>query len=460
MNIDQKQAFAAKKHFSPDLRKAIGTDDLEHFQSNTLTWDQLHTAKQAIRALCEKAVGMVEKREGDGASQAGDALLAVWEEIDGEMDCRKRLGSNGPREHGGSPRRPLPNVDEAPASASGSTEARGSLEAETTKILKPEQRMADGVNRESSSHLNGLTVGSYLRSMVTGGATEAERRALAEGTDSTGGFSVPTLLSASLLDLMRARNVAMQAGAMTIPLNSDKNHIAKLASDPVPAWRAENAAVNESDPTFTRVEFAPKSLAVLVKVSRELLEDSLNIEQELPRVLAAAMARELDRVVFMGAGTGNEPAGLDTISGVLEVAHDAVLNSYSPLVSARRLLMGQNNERVSAYVMHTDTEAALGDLVDSTGQPLNYPSILDRPAPMQMLTTTQIPVDLGTGTNESTIYAGDFSKLMIGLRSDVRVEVLKERYADNLQYGFLIHARYDVVASHANAFCRITGIQL
>jgi HK97 family phage major capsid protein len=122
--------------------------------------------------------------------------------------------------------------------------------------------------------------------------------------------------------------------------------------------------------------------------------------------------------------------------------------------------MGQNNERVSAYVMHTDTEAAFGALVDSTGQPLNYPSILDRPAPMQMLTTTQIPVDLGTGTNESTIYAGDFSKLMIGLRSDVRVEVLKERYADNLQYGFLIHARYDVVASHANAFCRITGIQL
>jgi HK97 family phage major capsid protein len=459
MNIDQKQAFNAKKHFAPDLRKAIGTDDLEQLQAHTLTWDQLHTAKQSLRSLCEKSATLSETRGNEGYDHAGHGLMAAWEDIDAEMDCRKRLGSNSPREHGGDSRRPAPSANEIPAS--GVADARGgNLESEVTNILKPEQRMADSVSRESSSHLAGLTVGSYFRSMVTGGATEAERRALAEGTDSTGGFSVPTLLSASLLDLMRARNVAMQAGAMTVPLNSDKNHIAKLASDPVPAWRAENGSVNESEPTFTRVEFVPKSLAVLVKVSRELLEDSLNIEQELPRVLAAAMARELDRVVFLGTGTGNEPAGLDSISGVLEVAHDASLTGYLPLVSARRLLMGQNNERVSAYVMHADTESAFGGMVDSTGQPLNYPSILDRPEPMKILTTTQIPVNLGTGTNESTIYAGDFSKLMIGIRSDVRVEVLKERYADNLQYGFLIHARYDVVASHPNAFCRITGVQL
>jgi HK97 family phage major capsid protein len=465
MNIDQKQAFSAKKHFAPDLRKAIGTDDLENFETHTLTWDELHTAKQGLRSLGEKSMNMIESRAATGAdtkslSDAGEAIIAAWQEIEGEMDCRKRLGNNGPRNHGGDSRRPAPNTDEVPASGEPADARAEGLEAETTSILLPEHRMADGVSRESSRHLNGLTVGRYFRAMVTGGSTDVERRALAEGTDSAGGFSVPEVLSANLLDLMRASNVAMRAGAMTVPLTSDRNHIAKVATDPVPAWRAENAVVNESDPTFSRVEFVPKSLAVLVKVSRELLEDSLNIEQELPRIMAAAMARELDRVVFLGTGTNDEPSGLDTISGVLDSPHDAALASYSPLVTARRLLMGQNNELVSAYVMHPDTEATLGDLTDSTGQPLNYPTILDRPLPLQMLTTTQLPVNLGTGTNETTIYAGDFSKLMIGLRSGIRVEVLKERYASNLQYGFLIHARYDVVASHPNAFCRITGIQL
>ena len=43
-----------------------------------------------------------------------------------------------------------------------------------------------------------LSLGHYLRSMALGGQTDQERRALAEGTDSAGGYTVPTVLSASL----------------------------------------------------------------------------------------------------------------------------------------------------------------------------------------------------------------------------------------------------------------------
>jgi HK97 family phage major capsid protein len=460
MQLSDKQTRAVIKHLTPQFRDA-GIGKLEDFEPHTLQWKDLHERKKDFARISRNLFDQITDKTSDTEAleieSAFDAVMAAHDQCQGELDIRGAMGDKSPRANGGDPRRPAPSGD-APANPEFA-EARN-MDTESTTILMPEHRMADRVNRESSSHLNGLSVGKYFRAMVTGGSTDAERRALAEGTDSSGGFSVPTILSSNLLDLMRANTVAMQAGAMTVPLTSDRNHIAKVASDPVPAWRAENAVVNESDPTFSRVEFVPKSLAVLVKVSRELLEDSLNIEQELPRIMAAAMARELDRVIFLGSGTGSEPTGLDNVTGVLELAHNATLTSYSPLVSARRLLMGQNNNLVSAYVMHPDTEATLGDLTDSTGQPLNYPTILDRPRPMQMLTTTQLPVNLGTGTNETTIYSGDFSKLMIGLRSDVRVEVLKERYAENMQYGFLIHARYDVVASHPNAFCRITGIQV
>jgi len=461
MSLEQtlttEQKVAARKRFTPQLR-SLGITSLESVEPHTLTWNQLHERKKELGKIARSEIDKITEdtpvEEAREIETAFNALMAVNDAIVGELDTRGELGDRRPRNHGGDPRRPV--LDNQEVSARGMDS-----ELEVSSILRPEQRMADLVNRGGDNeHLRGMSVGRYLRAMVTGAKNEAERRALAEGTDSAGGFTVPEILGSNLIDLMRANTVAMQAGAMTVPLTSDKNHIARLASDPVPAWRAENAAINESDPTFSRVTLEPKSLAVLVKVSREILEDSLNIEQELPRIMAAAMARELDRVVFLGSGSGSEPAGLDNISGVLEHAHDAGLTGYGPMIQARRKLMGQNVQGVSAYVMHPDTESAVGEMTDGQGQPLNYPPILDRPTPMSILTTTQLPVDLGTGSNETTIYAGDFSKLMIGVRSDVRIDVLKERYADNHQFGFIVHARYDVAAANPNAFCRITGIQL
>lgn len=373
-----------------------------------------------------------------------DAAMAEYDRLQGEIDAE-----TGNETRSGDSRRPR-----------GEDTTVGGFDAEpVSALLRPEQRFTSGI-QAPPQELRGLTVGRLLRSMVTGPVTEQERRALAEGTDSAGGYTVPTILSAQLIDLLRARTVAIQAGAMSVPLTSARHHIAKLASDPIPAWRAENAIVNESDPTFSRVILEPKSLAVLVKVSRELLEDSLNLETALPNVLAAALARELDRVVFLGTGTAAEPAGLDTIAGVQSFAFNDVPDDFTAMLVARKMLMSQNVEQVSAYVVHPDTEATIGSFVADDGQPLAMPSILDRPTPARILTTTQIPVTLGAGSNETTMYAGDFRQLVIGIRSDIRVEVLRERYADTLQYGFLAFLRADVAAVHPQAFVRITGLQL
>ena len=62
------------------------------------------------------------------------------------------------------------------------------------------------------------------------------------------------------------------------------------------------------------------------------------------------------------------------------------------------------------------------------------------------------------GSNESTVICGNFANLMIGLRNDIRIEILKERYADTHQYGFVAVARFDVGVSHASAFHTITGV--
>ncbi|MDG1406492.1 MAG: hypothetical protein P8Q50_01370 [Octadecabacter sp.] len=42
----------------------------------------------------------------------------------------------------------------------------------------------------------------------------------------------------------------------------------------------------------------------MVKASVELMQDSLNLEAELPRILARALAAEIDRAGLIGSGSG------------------------------------------------------------------------------------------------------------------------------------------------------------
>ena len=47
---------------------------------------------------------------------------------------------------------------------------------------------------------------------------------------------------------------------------------------------------------------------------------------------------------------------------------------------------------------------------------------------------------------------------MIGMRNEIRVEVLRERFADTHQYAFVAHMRFDIAIAHAASFHKISGI--
>lgn len=167
-----------------------------------------------------------------------------------------------------------------------------------------------------ADNYDGLSLGRYLRSMAIGAKTDVERRALSEGTDSTGDFTMPTILSSQLIDALRAASVVQAAGAQTVPLISDNQSIARVASDSRPAFRNEAALIGECDPTFSTVTFTPRSLAVMVKCSRELLDDSLNIGSALPNILTSAIAAEMDCVALEGTGVAPQPTGLQLQSSI------------------------------------------------------------------------------------------------------------------------------------------------
>ena len=310
-----------------------------------------------------------------------------------------------------------------------------------------------------SGSLAELEIGDMMRSMIMGGGTDEIRNVLAEGTDSAGGYTVPQVLVEKFIDRMRAASVCVTAGAKTILLDTQKTSIARLETDPTPAWRAENAAVAESDPTFGTVLFTARSLAVMVKVSRELVEDSINVGEALTSALSNALALELDRVALLGSGTPPEPAGIFNTSGILSQSqgtNGAALTGFGPLVTAWGALAAYNCAP-NAMIMAPRTRTTLGGLLATDNQPLNAPPII---AGIPMLVTSQMPITQtqGTATNASSIIVGDFTKLMIGVRTGLRLELLKERYAENMQYAFVAHLRADIGVEQPKAFLKLIGV--
>lgn len=304
----------------------------------------------------------------------------------------------------------------------------------------------------------GLNLGSICRALICGPSNDLEQRAMAEGTDTAGGYSVPTVLSGRIIDNLRAKSVVVRAGASTIALDSDKHDFAKLTGDPVAGWRNESAPVSESDPTLGRVRFEPKSLATVVRASRELLEDARGLDSALRRAFALSFANKLDQAALYGTGTAPEPRGVKNVSGIGSIDMGGVPIDYLKLVEAWQKLAEANAPGgPTAFVMAPRTRARMAMLRDSSNQPLAKPDLI---ANIPMLDTTSIPVDetAGASTDASTILAGYWPDLVLGIRSRFRIIALNERYMDNNEIGFVGMLRADVQVWNPESFCEIKGV--
>lgn len=334
------------------------------------------------------------------------------------------------------------------------------------QVLTKGQRVTDWVkaNGHSDAQTEGLSFDKYMRGLVTGDwkGADAERKAMSEGTLTAGGHTVPTPLASSLIDLVRSKMAVAQAGTVFVPMTTQTLKIPRLTGEGAPAWRNENAAITDSDLSFDAVTFTARSMARLVKLSRELFEDSdPSAGDIIAHSFAQQLALELDRVALRGTGTAPEPRGVLNQSGVTLTTHGAngaAITNYDFHLDAVGSVRN-NNFEPNAQIQAPRTETSLSKLKEATTNAyLSPPAAL---ATIPRLNSKQIPNNLtvGTSTDCSEIYTADWSMLGIGIRTGFELEFLKERYADNLQIGVLAHLRADVQLFHPEAFVIDTGVR-
>jgi HK97 family phage major capsid protein len=319
--------------------------------------------------------------------------------------------------------------------------------------------------RERSAGGEAFDIADFLRGVANMGTTTAVRNALSVGTDSSGGFTVPTTLMPGILQALAPASSLMQAGAGIVPLEEGAKSYTYAGIDALPtaAWRLEAGNVPESDPTFRAVVGAPKSLSFRFKLSRELLADGRNLTEALNVAIGQAFAAAMDRAGLLGTGTNPEPRGLLNTAGVQAVANGTngaslATTRFANFFTATQAIMQANGPMPSAAIMAPRSRVVLAGQLDTTGQPLMVPPMLQ---PMQMIVTSQIPVNLtvGTSTDCSLMFLGSFENLVFLLREAPSVQVLNELHAATGEIGFAAHARVDVAVLRPSVFALVTGVR-
>ena len=204
-----------------------------------------------------------------------------------------------------------------------------------------------------------------------------------------------------------------------------------------------------------------KTLTRVVTLSVELWEDAdPSSEDIIARSFAGQLAVELDRAALRGTGTAPEPRGVLNTSGLTITTHGANIataTAYDWHLDATGVVRG-NGFDPSAHIQAPRTSTSLSKLREATTSAYLSPP----PNMLPMLTTKSIPVNLTTGTSTDTseIYTGDWSNLMIGIRTSFTLRFLSERYiADTLSYAYLAYLRADVALAQPSAFVVDTGIR-
>ena len=287
----------------------------------------------------------------------------------------------------------------------------------------------------------------YARS-GKGMLSQDEYRALNVGTGSAGGYLVPTVMNDQIVEKLAERNIMRQLGTIIFTEN-DKN-IPVSNADGVATWTAENAAVTESDGSFSNVLLSTYKAATLVKVSEELLADSaFDLETFIVNEFVRRISALEESAFVAGDGSG-KPTGVlaagsvgVTAASASAVTSDEVLDLYYSLSSQYR--------RSAAWVVGTDTIKAIRKLKDSNGQYIWQPGLGAEPDTLLGRPVFESSAVPSFASSALVAAFGDMSYYYIAQRGRVLLQRLNELYAANGQVGFRGVQRVDGNLVNADA---------
>jgi HK97 family phage major capsid protein len=218
-------------------------------------------------------------------------------------------------------------------------------------------------------------------------------------------------------------------GAQSIPMPNGQLTMPFLSAGGIAEYVGENSNATKQEQTFGQLVMTAKKLAVVTPVSNDLLNDSSPSADMIVRndLVRNAAVRE-DLAFIRDDGTGNKPRGMRhwAVSGNVFATAGTTAAQVAVDLAESVLKLEEGNIPMTrpGWIMSPRSKSYLFRLLDSNSNSiyrdeLAQGTLLGFP----IMTSTQIPNNLGGGT-ESEVYFADFAHLLIGETESVEITAI------------------------------------
>ena len=326
-------------------------------------------------------------------------------------------------------------------------ERRDALDAELNKPVNTPIMGSpmSGIENEKKGRASDEYKRNFWNAMRMQGDPHIIRNALQEGTDSEGGYLVPDEFERTLVKALEEENIFRKL-AKVIQTSSGDRKIPVVTTHGSATWLDEEEQLTESDEVFGQTSLSAHKLGTFIKVSDELLNDSVfDLESYISSEFARRIGHKEEEAFFTGDGSG-KPTGIFAASGGADVG---VTSAAAAALTADELIdlfysLRSPYRKKAVWVMNDSTVKAIRKLKDGNGQYLWQPAltagtpdtILNRP----VYTSSYVPA---IAAGAKTIAFGDFGYYWIADRQGRSFKRLNELFATTGQVGFMATQRVD-----------------
>ncbi len=322
-------------------------------------------------------------------------------------------------------------------------ERQAALDLELSKATSTILKTVPGAGEEKRGRASSEYTKAFWRHMRNRGDLEV-RNALTIGTDSEGGYLVPDEFERTLIEALEEENIMRQLAKVITTSSGDKK-IPVVASKGTAAWVDEEGIIPEDDDAFGQVSIGAYKVATMIKVSEELLNDSIfNLESYIAKEFARRIGAKEEEAFLVGDGSG-KPTGIfdDTHGGEIGVTTSTASLKMDEIFVLFYSLKSPYRKRAT-FITNDATVKEIRKLKDGQGQYLWQPSvkagepdtILNRPVKTSAYAPTIEP-------GAKVIAFGDFGYYWIADRQGRAFQRLSELYAATGQVGFRATQRVD-----------------
>jgi len=287
-------------------------------------------------------------------------------------------------------------------------------------------------------------------------ATPDEIKAMQEDTDTEGGYFVPEEFIPTTIHDTGLPSGALRAASTVVRVASKDGYIPTLESA---TWGAiaEEAAFSDQTPTVGQVPFSIEKSGGLIKVTRELLDDSaVNLPTLLSQIFQEAAGRFEDVGILNGNDTTN-------YAGILQGSSNDYVMASATAVTAADLfgifytLQAQHRGNAT-WVMNSLISKEINN-INATSAGVHSVNDLNTPPAEFLLGKRVVNSDVSgngladsiTASDEIAVF-GDFRNYYIFDRIGFTIRRNDSLYMENDQIGFFGTRRGDGQVGLAAAF--------